>query len=74
VLLGLLLPWGFGCRLFFEKKFYGSFSTSPVDSRYPFPCLHYFGLYILISFSKHVKSVHLLADFVSQVNQVILYL
>jgi len=38
------------------------------------PCLHCFGLYVLGSLLRHVKSAHPLISLISQINQVVLSL
>jgi hypothetical protein len=56
-LLGLLLPKGFGCSLFFFLFWMAPFMHPP--SIQDIPCLHCYGFYTLSDLSKHVKSAHL---------------
>jgi hypothetical protein len=53
VLLGLLLPRGFGCSFFFLMA--PSLHPPLVQN---ISCPHCFSLYILGGLSRHVKSVH----------------
>lgn len=66
-LLGLLLPRGFGCRVFFIKMVLSLCPLSIWNTLYP-RCS---GLYTWKGRSKHVKNVHPPTSLISQASQVI---